>query len=56
MAALSGDYAGADKAVSMFSAITLLFAGGQVAGPYLAGQIAEKTGSFSGSFLLLAAG
>nr|WP_321464505.1 MFS transporter [uncultured Desulfobulbus sp.] len=55
MAALSGDYAGADKAVSMFSAITLLFAGGQVAGPYLAGQIAEKTGTFSGSFLLSAA-
>ncbi len=54
MAALSGDYAGADKAVSMFSAITLLFAGGQVAGPCLAGQIAEKTGSFSSSFLLSA--
>ncbi|MGE4558784.1 MAG: MFS transporter [Desulfobulbus sp.] len=54
MAALSGDYAGADKAVSMFSAITLLFAGGQVAGPFLAGQVAEKTGSFSGSFLLAA--
>lgn len=54
MAALSGDYAGADKAVSMFSAITLLFACGQVAGPALAGQIAEKTGSFSGSFLLAA--
>jgi MFS family permease len=54
MAALSGDYAGADKAVSMFSAITLFFAGGQVAGPYMAGRIAEQTGSFSGSFLLAA--
>ncbi|MGD9949384.1 MAG: MFS transporter [Desulfobulbus sp.] len=54
MAALSGDYAGADKAVSMFSAITLLFAGGQVAGPCLAGQLAEKNGSFNGSFLLAA--
>jgi MFS family permease len=54
MAALSGDYAGADKAVSMFSALTLLFACGQVAGPYLAGQVAEKTGSFSGSYLLAA--
>nr|WP_320009784.1 MFS transporter [uncultured Desulfobulbus sp.] len=54
MAALSGDYAGADKVVSMFSAITLFFAGGQVAGPYLAGQIAEQSGSFSGSFLLAA--
>ena len=55
MAALSGDYAGADKAVSLFSAITLLFAGGQVAGPTLAGWIAEETGSFNGSFLLAAA-
>lgn len=55
MAALSGDYAGADKAVSLFSAITLLFAGGQVAGPTLAGWIAEKTGTFCGSFLLAAA-
>lgn len=54
MAALSGDYAGADKAVSMFSAITLLFACGQVAGPSLAGLIAEKTGTFSGSYLLAA--
>jgi MFS family permease len=54
MAALSGDYAGADKAVSMFSAITLLFAVGQVAGPYLAGLIAERTGTFSGSYLLAA--
>lgn len=55
MAALSGDYAGADKAVSLFSAITLLFAGGQVAGPTLAGWIAEKTGTFCGSFLVAAA-
>jgi len=55
MAALSGDYAGADKAVSLFSAITLLFAGGQVAGPTLAGWIAEQTGTFCGSFLLAAA-
>lgn len=55
MAALSGDYAGADKAVALFSAITLLFAGGQVAGPTLAGWIAEKTGTFCGSFLLAAA-
>jgi len=55
MAALSVDYAGADKAFSMFSAITLPFAGGQVAGPYLAGQLAEKTGNFSSSFLLSAA-
>lgn len=54
MAALSGDYAGADKAVSLFSALTLLFAGGQVAGPTLAGWIAEKTGTFNGSFLLAA--
>jgi MFS family permease len=55
MAALSGDYAGADKAVSMFSAITLLFACGQVAGPSLTGLIAEHTGNFSGGYLMAAA-
>ncbi len=55
MAALTGDYAGPDKTFAMFSAITFIFATGQVAGPFLAGLIAEQTGSFSGSYLLAAA-
>ena len=55
MAALSGDYAGPDKAFALFSAITFIFASGQVAGPFLAGLIAEQTGSFSFSYLLSAA-
>ena len=55
MAALTGDYAGPDKTFALFSAITFIFATGQVAGPFLAGLIAERTGSFSGSYLLAAA-
>ena len=55
MAALSGDYAGPDKAFAFFSTITLLFAAGQVTGPFLAGLIAEMSGSFAPSYLLSAA-
>jgi MFS family permease len=55
MAALTGDYAGPDQTFAMFSAITFIFATGQVAGPFLAGLIAERTGTFSGSYLLAAA-
>ena len=55
MAALAGDYAGPDKTFAFFSAITFIFATGQVAGPFLAGLIAERTGTFAGSYLLAAA-
>jgi hypothetical protein len=54
MAALAGDYAGPDKAFALFSALTFIFATGQVAGPFLAGLIAEQTGAFSASYLLAA--
>lgn len=54
MAALAGDYAGPDKAFALFSAITFIFALGQVAGPFLAGIIAEQTGTFAISYLLAA--
>jgi len=54
MAALAGDYAGPDKAFALFSAITFIFATGQVAGPFLAGLVAEQTGAFSASYLLAA--
>jgi sugar phosphate permease len=54
MAALAGDYAGPDKAFALFGVITFVFALGQVAGPFLAGLIAEHTGSFAASYLLAA--
>lgn len=54
MAALAGDYAGPDKAFALFSAITFIFATGQVAGPFLAGLVAEQTGAFSASYLMAA--
>ncbi len=54
MAALSGDYAGPDKAVAMFSSITFIFALGQVTGPLLAGLLAQQTNSFSIGYLLAA--
>ncbi len=54
MAALVGDYVGPQKAAGVFGFITFIFAIGQIAGPYIAGIIAENTGSFSGSFLMAA--
>ena len=54
MATLAADYAGPDKAFALFSALTFIFATGQVAGPFLAGLIAEQTGAFSASYLLAA--
>lgn len=55
MAALAGDYAGPDQAFALFSVLTFIFAIGQVAGPFLAGVIAEQSGSFAMSYLLAAA-
>ncbi|MFZ5764921.1 MAG: YbfB/YjiJ family MFS transporter [Thermodesulfobacteriota bacterium] len=54
MAALIGDYVGPQRAVSVFGFITFVFAIGQISGPYLAGLLAERSGSFSGSFYLAA--
>ncbi|MFH1215454.1 MAG: MFS transporter [Pseudomonadota bacterium] len=54
MAALIGDYVGPQRAVSVFGFITFVFGIGQISGPYLAGVLAERTGSFSGSFFLAA--
>ncbi|OQX18184.1 MAG: MFS transporter [Desulfobulbaceae bacterium A2] len=52
MAALSADYAGAQRAGHVFGFITFIFAWGQISGPALAGWMAERLGSFSGSFFL----
>jgi MFS family permease len=52
MAALIADYVGPHRTVSVFGFITFIFGIGQIAGPSLAGVLAEMTGSFSGSFYL----
>lgn len=55
MAAAVGDYVGAQKAGQAFGLITFIFGLGQIIGPAVAGVLAEKTGSFSGSFYMAAA-
>ena len=55
MTALIGDYVGPHRTVSVFGFITFIFGIGQIAGPYLAGVLAETTGSFAGSFYLASA-
>ena len=55
MAALVGDYVGPQKTARIFGFITFIFALGQIAGPAVAGFLAEKYGSFASSFLMAAA-
>jgi len=54
MAALVGDYVGPQKTARVFGFITFIFALGQIAGPAIAGFLADKYGSFSSSFLMAA--
>lgn len=54
MAAAVGDYVGARKAATAFGLVTFIFGFGQIAGPAVAGILAEKTGSFSSSFYMTA--
>ena len=52
MAALVGDYVGPQKTARVFGFITFIFALGQIAGPAVAGFMAETYGTFSSSFLM----
>jgi MFS family permease len=54
MAALVGDYAGAERVASLFGFVTFIFGLGQASGPFLAGILAEMSGSFASSFLMTA--
>ena len=55
MAAVVGDFMGPEKAVKAFGFITLFFGAGQIAGPAVAGILADQTGSFSIAFWLCSA-
>ena len=54
MAAIVGDYAGYRQIAAIFGFVTFVFGLGQITGPYLAGVLAQATGSFSGSFFMAA--
>ena len=54
MVAAVSEYVGMDKALAAFGFITFIFGLGQIAGPAVAGVLAEKTGSFSSSFFMAA--
>lgn len=54
MAAAVGDYLGPARAAVAFGTVTLFFGAGQIAGPALAGVMADRSGSFAGSYALAA--
>ena len=54
MSAAVGDYMGPSQAVKALGFITLFFGAGQIAGPAMAGFLADLTGSFSAGFWLCA--
>jgi MFS family permease len=55
MVAAVSEYVDVQKALAAFGFITFIFGLGQITGPSIAGMLAEKTGSFSGSFFMAAA-
>ncbi len=55
MVAAVSEYVGVDKALAAFGFITFIFGLGQIAGPSIAGILAEKAGGFSSSFFMAAA-
>ena len=54
MTALVSDYVGPQRTARVFGFITFIFALGQIAGPAVAGMLAEMYGSFASSFLMAA--
>lgn len=50
MIAAVSDHVGPERALGAFGVITFFFGVGQVAGPAMAGILADRTGSFSSSF------
>jgi MFS family permease len=54
MTALVSDYVGPQRTARVFGFITFIFALGQIAGPAVAGMLAEIYGSFASSFLMAA--
>ncbi len=55
MAAAISDYVGPKKSAAAIGFVTFIFGLGQISGPAVAGVLAERTGSFSGSFYMAAA-
>lgn len=55
MVAAVSEYVGVSNALAAFGFITFIFGLGQIAGPSVAGVLAERTGSFSSSFFMAAA-
>jgi MFS family permease len=55
MAAVVGDYFGAERAASTFGTITLFFGFGQIVGPGVAGWAAEVADGFAISFAMATA-
>jgi len=55
MAATISDYVGPKKSAAAIGFVTFIFGFGQISGPAVAGVLAERTGSFSGSFYMAAA-
>lgn len=55
IAAGVGDYVGPANAVATLGTLTFIFGLGQIAGPGLAGMLAEATQSFASSYLMAAA-
>jgi MFS family permease len=52
VAAFSGDIVGARLAPAALGAITVILSIGQALGPYVAGKLADASGTFSSSFML----
>lgn len=54
MAATVGDYMGPERAAAALGLITFFFGIGQIAGPAIAGGLAEAAGGFASSYLMAA--